>query len=170
MSPEFPKSMSFLKNLFGNFGKGPANSDEVSRRRQQAAIEELRILDQHFPTTFESHPASVLRAAAWLAGTSLFRSFNLTHSVAPGSVILSDKANDEGTKLLNLYLYTVISRNHINLDPKKMIMEIPLEYKPRKDILTVQELFQDPYNQIMRKHGFDYSEGAQVGVLACGII
>jgi hypothetical protein len=148
----------------------PSDSVETMKRRQQAAIEVLGIFQKHFETTFESHPASVLYAAAWLAGTSLYRSFGYEHEAAPGTIILSDKANDEWPKLLNVYLYAVIEKSRIQLNPKEMVLEIPPEYKPKKDIFKIQELFQDPYNQIMRKYGFNYVEGAQVGALICAII
>jgi len=162
--------MSFLKNLFGGSPKkSSGDAVETMKRRQQAAIEVLGILQEHFKTTFESHPASVLYAGAWLAGTSLFRSFGYTQNVAPGTVILSDKANDEWPKLMNLYLYAVIEKSRIKLNPKDMIIDIPQEYKPKKAILKIQELFQDSYNQIMRKYGFDYLEGAQVGAFICAI-
>lgn len=162
--------MPIKKNRPDRSSKSPNNSVDAMKRRQQAAIEVLEIFQEHFSTTFESHPASVLYAGAWLAATSLFRSFGFTLDAAPGTVILSDQANEEGQKLLNLYLYAVIEKDKIKLDPNDMVLEIPPEYKSKKDILEIQELFQDAYNRIMRRHGFDYVGGAQVGAFICAII
>jgi hypothetical protein len=71
---------------------------------------------------------------------------------------------------MNLYLYAVIERHQIPLDPAQIVLDIPQEHKSKKDILEIQELFQDPYNQIMKKYGFDYVEGAKIGALICAII
>lgn len=161
--------MSFLKNLFGGSSKQGNDSIETMKRRQQAAVEVLGIFQENFPTTFESHPASVLYAGSWLAGTSLYRSLGYDHNAAPGTVILSDKVNEEWPKLGNLYLH-VIQQDGINLNPQELVLEIPQEYKSKKDILKIQELFQDSYNDIMRKYGFNYEEGAQVGVFICAIL
>lgn len=163
--------MSFLKNLFGGSQKQSQQADsvEIMKRRQQAAIEVLGIFQENFPTTFESHPASVLFAGSWLAGTSLYRSLGYDHNAVPGTIILSEKANEEWPKLGNLYLH-VIRQDGVRLDPKELVLNIPQEYKSKKDILKIQELFQEPYNAIMRKHGFNYLEGAQVGVFVCAIL
>lgn len=157
--------MSFL----GGSPNQANDAVEVMKKRQQASIEVLGIFQKHLPTTFESHPASVLYAAAWLTGTSLYRSFNYTHDAKPGTVILSDKANEEWPKLANLYMH-VIEKDGIKLQPKDLITDIPVEYKAKKDILQIQEMFQDSYNQIMKKYGFGYLEGAQVGVFICAIL
>lgn len=162
--------MSFLGKLFGRSSQEPVDSVEVMQRRQQAAIGVLEILERNFSTTFESHPASVLYAAAWLAGTSLYRSFGYTKTAAPGTVILSDQANEEWPKLMDLYLWVVTEKSHVRLNPARLVLDIPQQYKPKKDILKIQELFQDPYNQIMEEHGFGYLEGAQVGAFVCAII
>ncbi len=161
--------MSFLKNLFGDPPKNSGDSIEIMKKRQQAAIEVLDIFQKHFPTTFESHPASVLCAAAWLAGTSLHRSLGYQHESAPGTVILSDKVNNEWPKLMNLYM-SFLQKDGINLKPQDLVLDIPQEYKPKKDILTIQETFQNTYNEIMRRNGFNHAQGAQVGTLICAIL
>ena len=150
--------------------KSPGDSVETMKRRQQAATEVLGLFQENFQTTFESHPPTVLFAGAWLAGTSLYRSFGYADTADPGTIILSDQANEEWPKLMNVYLYAVMEKSRIPVNPQEMILEIPQEYKAKKDILKIQELFQDTYHQIMRKHGFDYVGGAQVGAFICAII
>jgi len=78
--------------------------------------------------------------------------------------------------MVNLYL-SVIAKDGIRIDPNDVFSVLPdlnkklsPEYKPKKEILQIQELFQDQYNQIMKKHGFDYVSGAQVGVFACAVM
>ena len=162
--------MSFLKNLFGksqNFSDD--NSVETMKRRQAAAIEVLRLFQEHFPTTFENHPGTSLSAAAWLAGTSLYRSFGYQHNIAPGTVILSDIANEKGPILTGIFMY-FLDKDGIKLKQGEVILKFTEEQKPRKNILEIQERCQDSYNEIMRKNGFDYLEAAKVGAIICAMM
>ena len=166
--------MSFLKKLLGGTSKNSSDSVETMQRRQQAAIEVLGIFQEHLPTTFESHPATALISAAWLAATSLYRSMGYPQDVEPGTVVISDTVSPKWPNMINLYL-SVIEKDGIKLNHDEMIenvhaFKIPLEYQPKKDMPQIQALFQDQYNQIMRKHGFDYEGGAQVGVFSCAIM
>ena len=159
--------MGFLKNLFG--GSPQAATQPLEVRKEQSIQELAGLLNQHFSTTFESHPATLLRGCAWLAGASLFHSFRLPHKAAPGTPVFSDIANQEGPKLLNLYMYTVIEQYKIALDTKQIVYDTPPEYKPKKDIVTVQRLLLHPYNQVMKKYGFDHAVGAQIGAFVCAL-
>jgi hypothetical protein len=168
------EQMSFLKNLLGGASKNANDTVETMKRRQQAATEVLGIFQEHLSTTFESHPATALISAAWLAATSLYRSMGYPQDVEPGTVVVSDSINPKWPKMINLYL-SVLEKDGINLNRDDMIenvhaLKIPPEYQPKKDMPQIQALLQDQYNQIMRKHGFDYEEGAQVGVFACAIM
>ena len=145
----------------------PSEADvEIAKRRQQAVVEVLRLFEQHFQTTLESHPETVLYAAAWLAGTSLYRSLGYEQSIAPGTVVLSEKANQQWPKLMNVFVF-ILGHDGINITPGDLDYRIPTKNQPRKTILQIQEVFQDQYNEIMRKHGFGYFEGAVTGAAVC---
>ena len=73
---------------------------EIARRRRAAAQELVTMLEDEYETWFESSAASLLRACAWLAGTSLYRSFGFDRKIEPGSPVLSDKANTGGENRL----------------------------------------------------------------------
>ncbi len=139
---------------------------EIAKRRQQAASEVVTLLEEQFESTFESHAGSLLRAAGWLAGTSLYRSFGFAADIPAGSPVLSDKSNDEGMKLLKVFMY-LLDKNGIELKAGDFVEEIPAEQKPRLSILQVQEQFEERYDRIMQAHGFDYAEGARTGAVAC---
>jgi hypothetical protein len=166
--------MSFLKKILGGTSKNTGDSPEILKRRQQAAVEMLGIFQEHLPTTFESHPATALIAAAWLAATSLYRSMGYPPNIEPGTVVISETIEPKWPRLINLYL-SVIERDGIKMDRDEMLknvstFKIPPAYQPKKDIAQIQEMFQGQYNQIMRRYGFDYEGGAQVGVFACAIM
>ena len=139
---------------------------EIARRRQAAAVEVVTLLENQYELAFDSHAATLLRGAAWLAGTSLYRSFGFPANHAPGTPVLSDKSNEEGLKLLKVFMF-LLDKDGIKLTPHDYAARIPVEHEPKKQILQVQEQFQDPYNRIMKQHGFDYLEGAKTGAVAC---
>jgi hypothetical protein len=143
---------------------------EVTRRREVAAGEFLDVLQDHFSKTFESHPASLLYAAAWLAGASLFRSFRFPHLPPAGSVVLSDKANDEGLRLLETYFSTLLEKYRIKVATADIIYDIPQEYKPVKDILAVQKLLQHAFVTIIKRQGLDDVQAAEAGALVCALL
>ncbi len=35
--------------------------------------------------------------------------------------------------------------------------------------MTIQRVLQNPYNQVMKKYGFDYASGAQAGAVVCAL-
>lgn len=139
---------------------------EIAKRRQAAALEVVSLLEDQYEAAFQSHAPTLLRAAAWLAGTSLYRALGLPTDVPPGSPVLSEQSDEEGLKLMKVFML-LVDRGGIKLKPDDYAVGIPPEQEPRKDILQVQEQFQDPYNRIMEKYGFDYLEGAKTGAVAC---
>ena len=139
---------------------------EIARRRQAAALEVVAMLEDQLDTWFESSAASLLRACAWLAATSLYRSFASGTNLEPGAPVLSDKSNEEGLKMLKVFMF-LVDKDGIQLKPDDFAAELPAELKPRKNILEVQARFQERYNEIMQRHQFDYLEGAKTGAVAC---
>jgi hypothetical protein len=146
-----------------------AEAAETAKRRQQAGVEVLKMFEPHVPTTFESHPETILYAGAWLAGTSLYRSFGYQHDVAPGTFVLSEKANKEWPVLMNTFVF-LLDRFGIKINPGELDFKIPSERQSKRTILQVQEKLQEPYNAIMQKYGFDYRDGAITGVFVCSIL
>lgn len=148
----------------------PFGSPEMQKKRYEAAVEFLAILQNHFLSSDgKAHAGTVLSAAAWLAGTSLYRSLNYKDNPAPGTIMLSEKVNEEWSKLMNLFVY-YCRRDGIIFTPEQMVLQPPEEHKPQMEILQVQENFQDRYNEIMKKHGLDYLDGARAGMIVCTVI
>lgn len=157
-----PKKEAVKENSFG--------SPEMQKKRYEAAMEFLGTVQESFRSSGgKVHAGTVLSAAAWLAGTSLYRSLNYKHDPSPGTVVLSDEVNEAWPQLVNLFLY-YCNRNGFALKADALVVKIPDEHKPQMEILQVQERFQDRYNEIMQKHGLGYLDGAKAGMIACSII
>lgn len=151
-------------------GDDPFGSPELQKKRHDAALEFLNILQRNFLSPDgKGHAGTVLSAAAWLAGTSLYRSLNYKGDPAPGTVMLSDEVNKAWPQLMNLFIY-YCHRNGITLQPDRLVLQTPAEHKPQIEIRQIQEKLQDRYNAIMKKHDLDYLDGARAGVIICSII
>ncbi len=142
---------------------------EIAKRRQQAAVEVLRLLERQLGREAATHPQTVLHAAAWLAGTSLYRSLGHADETAPGTVVLSEKANEEWPKLMKVFSY-LLDKEGLKLKPDDLMLTFPGEHSPRKSLAEIQQELQDPFNEIMKQHGFDYAEGAKTGAVACAML
>lgn len=145
-------------------------SPALQKKRFDAAIEVMELFERYFkPTQGNVHPETVLFAAAWLAGTSLHRSFGYAQKSEPGTIILSEKANQEWPELMELFMF-YLQKKGVNLKSIQLETEVLDKHKPQKTILEIQEEFQDDYHAIMKKHRFDYVDGARAGIIACAMV
>lgn len=148
----------------------PFGSPEMQKKRYDAALEVLGVLQENFLSPDgKGHAGTILSVAAWLAGTSLYRSLNYKHNPTPGTVMLSDEVNESWPRLMNLFMY-YCQRNGTELKPEQLVLETPEEHKPQIEISQAQGKFQDRYNEIMKKYDLDYLDGARAGMIACSII
>ena len=145
-----------------------AQALELAKRRQDAANEVLALLERHFATS-APHPQSVLYAASWLAGTSLFRALRLGEALQPGVVVLSEKVNEEWPKLMRTFVY-LVEKFGIKVKPDEATFKIEPEHQSHESLRRIQEELQVPYNAIMTEHGFDYADGAKTGAVACALL
>jgi len=49
-------------------------------------------------------------------------------------------------------------------------MAAPDFFKPQVEMLYVQRELQDQYNAVMKRHGFEYLDGARAGIILCSIL
>ncbi len=146
-----------------------AQALEAAKRRQDAAKEVLALLERHFKDLPAPHPETVLYAAAWLAGTSLYRSLKIEGDLQPGVVVLSEKANEEWPKLMRTFVY-LVEKFGIAVKPDAANFEIAPEHRSQQSLQEIQSALQVPYNAIMTAHGFDFSEGAKTGAVLCALL
>ncbi|MGD8406558.1 MAG: hypothetical protein PVJ21_23075 [Anaerolineales bacterium] len=143
-------------------------SPEKNKKRYEVAMDFMQYFQEKTPLlNGRPHAGTVLSIAARLAGTSLFRSIN-KQNVQPGVVVLSEEVNTVYPKLLNLFAY-FCKQNGIDVMAKPLVQEIPQQDKPLMELDQIQTEYQQDYYRIMEKHGLDYLESAQAGMIICSM-
>jgi hypothetical protein len=145
---------------------------EKLRRGRAAALEFLMILKTKLVAADGSlHAGTILSAAAWLTGTSLYRSFHFEEEDRLGIVLMADEVNKEWENLV--YLLEQYNFQKADIPVGRLVlsaMAAPSCFKTKVEMLHVQSELQGPYNAVMTKHGFDYLDSARVGVILCSIL
>ncbi len=154
------QSVEFTKGMF---------SDKAMKKRYDAALEFLGEFQNRMPlVNGYPHAGTALSIVSRLAGTSLFRAIN-KGEYEVGQVILSKEVNDAFPKLLKLFAH-YCKKSGVDVEEKPAVAETPEKDKPLMDIAQVQAEYQLQYNQVMKKHGLDYLEGALTGMVIASII
>lgn len=139
---------------------------------REAALEFLSLLKTKLVAPDgRPHAGTMLYAAAWLTGTSLHRSFNFKEEYRPGTILKSDEVNKEWESLI--YLLEQYNFQKADIPVGRLVlaaMGAPAFFKPQVEMSHVQSELQGQYNAVMKKHGFDYLDGARVGVILCSIL
>jgi len=147
----------------------PLGSPEQQKKRYEAAMEFLQLFQNKTPLlNGRPHAGTVMSIPARLAGTSLFRAIN-KKEVKPGVVVLSEEVNEAYPQLLNMFAF-YCKQNGMDVMAKPVVTEFPEGDKPLMDLAQVQENYQVEYNEIMKKHGLDYLEGARAGMIVCSMV
>lgn len=168
-----------LSNLFKKSPKKKATnqsketddflSPEMQKKRYDAAMEFVQLFQEKAPLVDgKPHAGTVLSIAGRLAGTSLFRSIH-KEEYNPGTVILSEEANVAYPKLLNQFAF-YCKQNGIDVMSKPPMTTFPDNDKPKMELAEVQAEYQDQYDTIMKKHGLDYLNAAQAGMIVSSIV
>jgi len=145
---------------------------EKLKKGRAAAIEFIPILRNKLSSHDGSiHAGTILSAAAWLTGTSLYRTFNPKDDGLPGTTIKSDDVNKEWESLM--YLFEQYNFQKADIPVGYLILAALAggdTHKPRVEMLYVQKELQDQYNAVMKKHGFDHLDAARAGVILCSLL
>jgi len=117
------------------------------------------------------HPETAISASARLSGSLLLRSFNLDLSVGePGSVLLSNEANEKGPVLINI-VGGFLSASNIQLDKEKIGGEDNHRGEtPRIGILDALSLLQQDAINICKCHSLDMGGSATAAALATAFV
>jgi hypothetical protein len=147
--------------------KAVQNSD--AHNRAIGAIVDL--VATHASADRAVHPETAIASAARLAGSLLFRSFDLKlDGVEPGTVALSHEANEKGPQLINI-MAAALQKFGVTLDPEKLGGESTMS-GDEPELTVVQSLsrLQDDAVRIAHEHGLDLEEAAQAVAIATGVI
>lgn len=168
-----------FSDLFRKFNKKePAQAPRTSSspdhlgRARQAALELLSILRGQLAASDGSlHSGTMLCAAAWLTGTSLYRSFDFKDTSPSGTIIHSNEVNATWEGLIHLLEQYTFNKADIPIGYLILASMGARDFhQPQAEMLYVQSELQARYNAVMKKHGFGYLDGARVGILLCSIL
>lgn len=147
--------------------------EEDQRRTEHAAAQEfLSLLNIKFVAPDGTpHAATVLSAASWVTGASLYRSLQHKKSLLPHRTISPQDVNREWELLvyqLEQYVFPKadIPVGHIVL----AAMAAHHFFKPQVDMTDVQGELQEQFNKIVKQHGLDAPNSMQVGILLCSLL
>jgi len=155
-------------------GWSPTNDgDDVTSLNQaqlQAASEfgtaAMKAFDQDgtFPAEI------VIGSVARMAGSFLFRSFGLPLTgIQPGSVVLSEQANQQGPRLVQI-LGGVLESMGVKLDSSKLSASQRTMKGQRESFLETQEVLEMRFAAIRAKYGLSDGEAADSAALATAVL
>jgi len=142
------------------------------KRTHEAALETLSLLKTQLHASDGSpHAPTILFTAAWLTGTSLYQSLQYEKISLPGTMVTLQDLNREWDSLVYLLEEYTLQRSNVPIGRIVLAaMAVPPSFKPQIGVSDVQGELQAQYTSVMKKHGFDFTEGTRVGVLLCSIL
>lgn len=145
---------------------------ENVKKGRAAALDFLPLMKTKLASPDGSlHAGTMLAAAGWLTGTSLYRSFNFPEKDPPGTIIKEDEVNREWESLVFLLEQYNFGRTDILAGRLLMAgMSTPASQKPRVEMLQVLAGLQEQFHVMMKKHGFGFLDGARAGVVLCSVL
>jgi hypothetical protein len=145
---------------------------EKLKKGRTVAVELIPILRNKLAARDGSvHAGTILSAAAWLTGTSLYRAFYLKDDLPPGTTIKSDEVNKEWESLMNLFEQLNFQKANIPVGHSILAALADGDtHKPQVAMSYIQKELQDQYNRLMKKHGFNYLDAARAGVVLCSVL
>lgn len=114
----------------------------------------------------EINPRDAILCSGNLIGMFMFLSFDIKYQeLEPGSVLLSNEANELGPKVINRLLYEL---NNYKIEIDKA--DNSNIYKSSLTYLEILELTQKDAMEIMKKYGFDYKQAMIICISATAFI
>lgn len=117
------------------------------------------------------HPETAISASARLAGSLLLRSFELDLNVGePGSVLLSEEANEQGPILINI-LGGFLSASNIQINKEKIGgNDNKRGEEPRLTTIESIALLQNEALSMCRKNSLNLESSAKAAALATAFV
>lgn len=138
---------------------------------QLAAAEEFAdaTLDE-LETAAGVHPETAVAAVAGMAGSFLLRSFGFElEPLAPGTVILSDEANLQGPRLIQI-LGGVLAHGGVELDREILSRGPDPDRRPQLDFLSAQAALESPFAAVRARKELAPREAAEAAAAATGFL
>ena len=141
---------------------------QITPNQNKAAGEIVELIANNIGENRAIHPATAISTCSRLSGSFLFRSFNIELKDAkPGSAVLSEQANTEGPKLVNI-VAAVLHNFGISLDAKKM--EVATIGKSNLEFLEAMQKCQSKAFEIMKNNNLNHVEMAQACAMSTAFV
>jgi hypothetical protein len=112
------------------------------------------------------HAETAIAAAARMAGTFLFRSFNCPlKDLTPGSPVLSDAANEHGALLIRT-LGAGLGALGVNLDHEKLASGMSDEHQPQVSVIETQARVEKQFREASVRFQLTAEQSAHACALA----
>lgn len=112
----------------------------------------------------------VIGSAARMAGSFLFRSFELPLTgIQPGSVVLSEQANQQGPRLIQI-LGGVLEKTGVKIDSSKLSASQRTTKGQKESFLETQEMLEEEFAAIRDKYGLSDGEAADALAVATAVL
>lgn len=143
----------------------------ITEAQGRATGEIVELVASRLGTERAIHPETAIASAARLAGSLLLRSFALPlGKLDPGSVVLSDAANEKGPLLVET-LAAYLAGCQLAMEREKLGGE-PVKRGAAPHLSTVQSVaqLQDEALVIAERHGLGLEQAAQSAALATAFL
>ncbi|WCE05973.1 hypothetical protein [Pseudoxanthomonas sp. JBR18] len=144
---------------------------QITEQQNRAAGDFVDLIARRLGSGRAIHPETAIASSARISGSLLLRSFGFDlDSEEPGTVLLSNEANEQGPNLVNL-LGAFLARNRVTLD-STMLGGAP-EHRGTQPNLDIQQslaLLQADALQIAARHSLSLRQAAEAAALATGFI
>ncbi len=140
--------------------------NSIAKKHLDAASAMAEVLATRLGENRAVHAETAIACAARMAGTMLFRSFGLdTSTMTPGSVVLSEQANEKGPALVSI---VIMMMQQYGLQPnKEKLADVANRGEPpRLTVLQTQELLDADLKRVCDEHHLDQEDGACACALA----
>ena len=112
----------------------------------------------------------VIGSAARMAGSFLLRSFGLPLTgIQPGSVVLSEQANQQGPRLIQI-LGAVLENIGVKLDSSRLSASQRTTRGQKASFLETQKALETPFGAIRQKYGLSDGETADAVAVATAVL
>ena len=147
-----------------------AAATEVTPQRVEVGKAIRLLLVERLTTEEGVHAETIVAAAGRLAGSLLFRTFNLAlDRHQPGSTILSDIANMKGPELLDTF-GEATEQLEISLSAQSLAELVPEEHQPHQSLLDQLASLTVPITEIGVQHNLSLEETAHACAIAAALL
>lgn len=142
----------------------------LSQTQLQAASEFGTIAMQAFDQGGTFPAETVIGSTARMAGSFLFRSLGLPLTgVQPGSVVLSEQANQQGPRLIQI-LGAVLQSLGVKLESSRLSASEGTARGQKESFLETQKVLEAKFVAIRDKNGFSDGEAADSVAVATAVL